>query len=306
MKPALWIILVAALAVAGVWAWVQWRGESIRAADFQAEVARLKADDDAANQTAQSLETEAAQMQAARALGGMRLQAPATPTPPPATPAPAPALQPPSLVTAMLKDPQMHQMLVQQQQVALRQLYSGFLDEVRLTPNESDRFFQLLLDRQMALMNSSADAMSGKGVDMNAATAATNATDDALRQLLGAERFAKYAEFEKTLGARMEVLQFNQQLAGIGQPLTNPQIINLVNIITEESSDVPAIGAGPGGGSISQIDIDLYMHQIQAMNRRVYSRASAFLLPSQLSVFAGFQQNLVNAQIAALKLAGGQ
>ncbi len=130
-------------------------------------------------------------------------------------------------------------MLAAQQAVALRGFYSDFVKQAHLTPDEAENFFQLLADRQMALMDSSANMMSGSEVDLKAATAATNTADAALKDLLGPARFGEYQDFEKTLGERIQVQQFSQQLGRWDRRLQDYQSQALIQIMSQEQANLP-------------------------------------------------------------------
>lgn len=155
----------------------------------------------------------------------------------------------------------------------------------------------------MALMDSSSRAMSGREVDLKAATAVTNATDAALKDLLGPGRYGQYQDFEKTLGMRVQVQQFNRQLAEEGVPLDDSQSAALIRIMSEEAAAAPP-GFGLGGGmDMSAGDIDQYSQRVEAVNHRVYTRAESVLTPTQLSAFAAFQKNSETTQVAGLRMA---
>ncbi len=152
----------------------------------------------------------------------------------------------------------------------------------------------------MAVMDSSAGAIAGGAVDMKAATAAADTTDAALSDLLGPMRFGEYREFEKTLGTRVQVHQFNRQLAEEGYPtLRDDQRAALVRIMSRESVEMP----GPGDGSAD--DIDQYSRQVKAIDQRIYAEAKSVLSPEQLGAFAEFQENVATSQLAGLKTAQG-
>ncbi len=264
-------------------------------AELKAENTKLDTDLGAAMEKTRSLEAESTQLRAARAITGTRLEPSATPAPAEDEGTPKPEG---GFLTKMFKDPGMRKLLAAQQEAALRTLYSDFLKQVNLDPEETDRFFQLLQERQMALMDSSAGAMSGGEVDLKAATAAANATDDALRDLLGPGRFSQYQAFEKTLGPRMQVQQFNRQLTANSDPLDDSQIAAMIGIMSQEGASMPALGSGaePGG-------VDQYSQRLAAVNQRIYNRAMSVLTPAQLNEFGLFQKNLEATQIASLKMA---
>jgi len=289
-----------------------WRTEATRATALAAVVTKMEGDNTkltqdlaGANEKVKILESESAQLRAARAMSGPRLGAEAMGTP--AEEEPAKPKGPNGFLAKMFKDPEMRKMMAAQQTAALRGFYSDFVKQAHLTPDEADKFFQLLQDRQMALMDSSANMMSGGAVDMKAASAATETADDALKGLLGTDGFAQYRDYEKTLGDRIEVQQFSQQLGSVGSPLEDYQTQALIQILNQERASLPNPQAGNGGNpqqalNLSPDQIDQYSQQVDAMNQRVYSRALSVLTPPQLSAFATFQKNMATAQVAGLKM----
>lgn len=304
MKSPL-IVALAVVTVAGAAAGVMWRSESNRAdalekelADLKTENAKLTADVADAKEQAQTLESESEQLRAARAVT-------AAPVEPAATPNPEPAKPKGNFITQMLKDPGMRKMLAAQQSAAIRGLYSDFLKQAHLTPDEAEKFFQLLSDRQSALMDQGADMMSGSSIDMNAATAATNTADAALKDLLGPDRYSQYQDFEKTLGPRMELQQLNQQLNGEGMPLQDYQSNALIQIMSQETAAMPNF-SGPGGTqqamNMSDSDINQLQQQMDATNQRIYNRAMSVLTAPQLTVFQTYQKNMAAAQVASFKM----
>jgi hypothetical protein len=312
MKPP-WIVLAAALALCALSGGVMWHIASNRAAGLSAEVAQLKVDNaklnadvTAGTERAEELEAESAQLRAARSMASSRLEPgggqPDLDAAPTLAQEQGQPPQPGGFLAKMFKNPEMRSTLASQQGVALRNLYADYLKEVSLTPEEAGRFFQILQDRQMALMDSSESALSGGAVDMKAATAAANTADDALKELLGPERFGLYQQFEKTLGPRVQVAQFNQQLAGQGAPLRGYQIAALIQIMSQESAAMPALG-NSASAQQAAADIDHYAQQMDAANRRVCRRAKSVLTPAQLAALAVFQKNTTTTQIAGLKMA---
>ena len=302
-----WIVLFAVVAGWGLAAGVMWRTESTQATRQTEEVTKLKVENArlteqavAATEKARALESESAQLRAARALAGSRLEPVESPTPAEAEAKPK---GPGGFLAKMLKDPEMRKMMAAQQASVLRGFYSDFVKQAHLTPDEVERFYQVLADRQTALMDSSANMMSGSAVDLKATTAVTNASDDALKQLLGPARYGQYQDFEKTLGDRIQVQQFSQQLGPVGAPLQDYQTQALIQIMSQERANLPSPQTGGAGmASLTPDQIDEYSKQVDAMNQRVYNRALSVLTPPQLSAFATFQKNMANAQMAGLKV----
>lgn len=265
-----------------------------------ADKENLDADVAAATEKAEGLEAESAQLRAARAMNGGRLEPEA-----PAAPAAAEPTPREGLFTKMFKDPEMRSMLEGQQAAALQKLYADYLKEANLTADQKERFFQILQDRQMALMNSSENALTGGAVDMKAATASTNAANEAIKELLEPEQYRLYEVYEKNLGPRVQVAQLNQQLTGLGAPLKEYQGTALVQIISEENAMLPAFGENAASEQeLDASDIDQYARQIDAVDQRIYQRAGALLTPEQLAVLSTFLKNMAATQIAGLRMAG--
>ena len=192
MKPP-WIVLLAVLTGFLFGFSIMWRVGYAHSQALDAQIAQLKlekaqAESDlaAGREMAHSMETD--QLSAARAIGATRLQLPE----PGGTGANKQGDG--GSLARILKNPEMRKMLAAQQAAALRELYTDYLLQSHLTPEETERFFELLQDRQMALVDSSVGAITGGSIDVNAANAATNAADNALKDLLGPERFAKYED----------------------------------------------------------------------------------------------------------------
>jgi hypothetical protein len=331
MKP-FWIALSALLLVCALAAGAMWWQASVRLAALDAQEAQLKADNARLNQDVtsaidkvQTLEQESAQLRAARALSTGRLEpdAPAETPPPSISMAPSPdfSLAPepateaestpqpsPGLFAKMFKDPEMRKMLAAQQAGMLRGFYGEFAKEAHLTPDETQKFYQLLEDRQSALMDSSEALMTGGKVDINGATAATNVSDDAIRDLLGQDRYQLYRDFESTLPDRILVQQLNQQLDAIGAPLHGDQGDALIDIMSQERSTLPNLQSGDAATAqtvmnMTPADIDRYSQLVAAMNQRVYKRAMTVLTPQQLDALAEFQRNVASAQMAGIRTA---
>jgi hypothetical protein len=281
--------------------------QTTKTADLQRQLAQSKSEAnslqlqlDSANEKTHSLESESAQLRAARALAAPRLEPETSAAP---TPDDTAAKPKGNYLAQMFKDPQMRKLIASQQSAALRTLYSQFLKDANLAPDETDKFFQLLQDRQMALMDSSATAMSGGKIDPAAAAAATSTADDALKALLGPDRYGEYQDYEKTLGTRVQLQQLGQQLAGDGMPLQQNQNTALMQIMSEETSATPKFGNGAQLGSLTQDQIDQYTQQLTDANKRVYNRAMSVLTPAQLTAFQDYQNRMVTTQIAGIKMA---
>ena len=300
-----WILPLALVAGCGLAMALLWHSEEVKRAVLEDEVTalhlengKLTAQAADATEKAEALESESEQLRAARVIGGSRLE----PVVPAAAATPAETPQPQgSFLSKMLKDPEMRKMMAAGAMNALRGLYADYLKQANLTQDQTDKFFQILENRQTSLMDSSAELMAGGKPDVNGVTAATDAANDAMQKLLGPQQYQQYEQFEKTLGSRVELQQFSQQLAGEGAPLQDYQSTALLQIISQESASLPQTGSAQGM-AMSQEDMNQYAQAVSVMNQRVYNRAMSVLSPQQLAYFASFQKNVSTAQMAGLRL----
>lgn len=218
-------------------------------------------------------------------------------------------------IEKMLKDPQMKKAMAAQSSFAMRQFYTDFIKTNHLTPEEADRFYKALGDRQMALMDSTAEILGDK--DGQAADSAKpadpkakkEAAEQPLAEILGPQRFAQFQEYEKTLPDRMQINQLNQQLSASGAPLQPFQTDGLMRIIADERTKQPSPFAAndPAAlsrtASMSDADLDDFTASQQQLNERVRARAASLLNPQQMSALEAYQKQSIEAQKLGLKMA---
>lgn len=93
----------------------------------------------------------------------------------------------------MMKSPQMKEMMRAQQKVSIDGMYGSLSKYLNLSTNDMDALKELLLQRQMALMDAGMSAMSGSGTDPKQAAANTQAVkadyDKQIQDLLGPQEY---------------------------------------------------------------------------------------------------------------------
>jgi hypothetical protein len=135
-----------------------------------------------------------------------------------------------------LKSPVFQKLLTKQQRARLDSIYGDLFRKLNLTPEQSDRFKDLLVQKETA----KTDAMlanRGEGVtatndpdDLHSITieAAQKDVDDQINSLLGNSGYAQYQHYEETSYARSAVNEVSQALRYTSTPLTEDQTNNLV------------------------------------------------------------------------------
>ena len=209
----------------------------------------------------------------------------------------------------MMKDPAMKNMMRATQATTIRQMYGDLVKQWALSPEETNTFYDLLLDKQMDQMDQGM-AYLEKGPDA-AKTAAAVATDpDAkLKASLGDDLYKQYQDYQKTLGSRLAVNQYQQQLAVSNAPaMTADQSKSLLQAITEEQANMPsgsffrpaAPGANPLGTDPAQMD--QYIKGQGELNDKVDARMANTLSAEQLQVLKEQQQQMLATQRTVMEM----
>jgi len=125
--------------------------------------------------------------------------------------------------------------------------------------------------------------------------------DEQVRGFLGETGYAQYQDYQKTVGERTQLSQFQQQNAGSGNALSDQQTERLLQFMKEEKQIVTATAGQslPGAGQdaatmeamFSSDATEKLMQTQESINQRVYERAKEVLSESQLSSFGKFQTN---------------
>ncbi len=216
----------------------------------------------------------------------------------------------------MFTDPEMKKVMRQQQAVGIRMMYGDLAKELGLNTDELDQTLNLLTERQMEMTDKSMGLMDGSGdaAKQEAAGKEINAArekqDRKLKELLGPQRFAQFESYEKTMGDRMMMQQYQQQFSISEQPLEETQRTELLKILNDERAKTPVTALDPTSKDVASqmraMQSDESMHSYLAsqedFNRRVLSRAAAVLGPEQMGTFERIQKQMSEMQQAGIKM----
>jgi hypothetical protein len=108
-----------------------------------------------------------------------------------------------------------------------------------------------------------------------------------LQALLGPEKMAKLADYQKTLASRQELGQFQEQLAAEDVPMQPEQRKQLLSSIIEDQQQNPHPSFAPG---IAPEDLSAQMEEWQkGREQRLLDAARGVLTAKQLAVFRAYQ-----------------
>jgi hypothetical protein len=207
----------------------------------------------------------------------------------------------------MFTDPEMKKVMRSQQGMAIRMMYGDLTSELGLTTDEAALIFDLLTERQMSVAGKAMSDGEAAGAEAKAAQDSFNAE---LKNVLGEERMKKFESFERTVGERMTLQQYQQSMAASGTPLDEAQRKGLLSIMTEERLKQPPSKFDPGSKDVAGAmkamrtgeGMEQAMEQQRALNARVLGRARTVLSADQTLAFEAAQKQMMEMQEMGMKM----
>jgi RNA polymerase sigma factor (sigma-70 family) len=198
----------------------------------------------------------------------------------------------PNKLAAMFNDPAMKQILREMAAKEFRKLYGPLLAQLNLTPDQSNKFYDILIDNKMNSVVAKTDRMaSGDLSGLNTLTAQTQKEADAgIQALLGDAAFAQYQDYQSGLADRVMLDRITPDFAE--SPLTDDQQQELLETMQEArksvAGDNTAFSVGDSSAAMGQ-----KLDQQEAINEEVLQQAASFLTPAQLQILGNSQSNMV-------------
>ena len=217
-------------------------------------------------------------------------------------------------LSKMMSDPAMKEMMRSQQKSMIETMYGRLFKEMNLTPEERQKFSELLLDQQTKAMEAGMGLFEEGGLTnvTQSVQAQQKESEEQLKALLGEERFTQYQEYQKTVGDRMQLDQLRRQMETAGTPVQDEQLQQLLALTKEERERVPAPFPQDAQGAAANMErmvsgefMEKQMAWQEEINRRVLERATTVLTPDQLKAYEQFQTQQINMQKLGLKMMKG-
>jgi hypothetical protein len=179
----------------------------------------------------------------------------------------------------------------------LEQLYAPLVKTLNLMPEQSRRFYQLILDNKMRGQAQMAELLRHEDPGRMARTVAEfqRETDASLRALLGAADFARYEEYQTSIGDRGILERTKGDFAE--SPLTEGQRQSLLKAM---ESGRKAFGDPGGAMGFSVADtsnvVNEKLSRQESIDQHVLQLAAGFLSPLQLKILGLAQDRMMNAR----------
>ena len=198
-----------------------------------------------------------------------------------------------------MSDPHMAEYMRQAAMDKIKSLYAPLFQELKLTPDQRERFGQLFADQATNFFGKLSATSQGTPEQAGAAPSAAAAGGDLvsqLRSLLGDAGYARYTEFSQELPGRATLALLGTQLES--SPLSDEQSARLIQIVKAEPRELTTgiIGSPDKAFLGSQADIDSFLQRVADSNQRILQEASGFLTPEQTGALSTVLSNSVTAR----------
>ena len=213
----------------------------------------------------------------------------------------------------MMDSPEMQETIRMQIENALiNPVFGDFIKDLGMDEMDTETFRNLLSHRFMIGASAGMKLMSSdkeQRAELKEQVKLEEETvDSMIKEMLGEEKFKEFEEYKNTMGERMALNQFNQQLGMYGSNLTTEQNNQLVSAMHEARLEAQKEASyfNAENADISDFnDENLQKHQDQqqAINSKTLERSKKILDDKQFEKFELFLINLQRQQEMQLKMA---
>ncbi|HEY4246822.1 MAG TPA: hypothetical protein VGM64_08200 [Lacunisphaera sp.] len=201
----------------------------------------------------------------------------------------------------VMANPDFQKLMAVQQKGALDGRYSGLFKQLQLSPADLEKFKNLLVEKQSAVMDVMAAArtegLSGRDNRdqiKQLVQDAQNEVDSNIKSTLGDAAYAQYQNYEATQPQRAVVSQLEQRLSYSPEPLTDAQSQQLVQILAETTPTKENTGRNGGAGGFATIAGGMggpnAMFSGSSITSEAVARAQGILTTQQMAALQGLQQ----------------
>ena len=187
----------------------------------------------------------------------------------------------------------------------VEQSYGDLFAQLDLTDEELGRLKKMLLLTPHISGRATAAPPPGRETDeaqRNAPTTPAAALENALRSLLGQERYDVYQDYKATLPGRWLVRQYDHHLTSLGSPLSEDQEGRLLAIVVEERQDLPSVSAVSAIQDLSGM-VDKMAASLEAQRQSsaaILARAGTLLDGQQLTGLKELEERRTEKQQRSL------
>ena len=196
------------------------------------------------------------------------------------------------MLAEMMKDPNMVKAMREQQATMTKMQYGALVKQLHLSPEQTDKFYQVLTDGTMRAVENGSALLSGENTPeaMKGVADQQKETESQLQALLGDSGYAAYKDYQQTVSDRLQLTTLKTYF-GDSLALSSEQEQQLLQTMIAARQSVTA--ANPP--SLSQMNpadkvvmSDQYFQQQEQINQQVLAQAAGYLSTEQLQISEQF------------------
>ena len=219
-----------------------------------------------------------------------------------------------SPLSKLISTPEARALVREQQKGGMAMIYKQLAQQLKLTPDQTDKFNDLLADHIMQDIDYVTAAIRDK--TSSDQLSQTFATDNAslgqnIKDLLGADALAQYQNYTKNLLANLTAQQFQDSLTGSTDE-KEAKAAQLRQAIQQETQSTLANAGLPADfqavpilnfvNIASQQQAEQDVQLVQGIYQRVTAGASSYLSPDEIAKFQAFTSKAIANNTAALNI----
>lgn len=220
----------------------------------------------------------------------------------------------PSPLSGVIADPKIRQLIRDQQKAGMGMLYKEFATRLKLAPEMSQKFVDLLAEDIMEGVDhvgvALRDGKSREEID-RIFTEQELALQEKVKTLLGAEGYAEYQEYTQNLASLLTAEQFKGQLTG-DKAAKEEKAKQLYDVMQQETQAALGAAGLPGDfqtlpmlnfrNIASEQEAEKNLGLMQNVYDRAIGRAGSFLTPEELRLLQDYRDKALENSRAALAM----
>ncbi len=219
-----------------------------------------------------------------------------------------------SALNKLTADPQTRKFLRDQQKSGMTVIYADLVKRMNLTPDQADKFHDLLADHVMDNIDLITQALHDKDTPDQLDQIFSNADDAFLQKIqaaLGDSGMTQYQDYTKNLLGLLTAEQFKDSLTGDAAAKTakDDQLSQLVQQQTQAALAAANLPANYQALPIlnfrdfaSETEADQNLNLMDTIYANVAAQAGSFLSPDELAKFQAFRTNAISNSRNALNM----
>jgi RNA polymerase sigma factor (sigma-70 family) len=217
-------------------------------------------------------------------------------------------------ISKMTATPEARQLLHDQQKVGMGMIYKQFATQLKLTPDQTEKFNDLLADYVMQNVDQVTTALRDKPApdQLSQIFAGQTATlDQNIQSLLGDDALAQYRDYSKNLLGNITADQFKDSFTGSADEKKAKADQLRQSIQQETQSALTAAGLPADFQTLPMLNFvniaseqqaDQSIKLMEGIYQRVASSASSYLSPDEIAKLQAFAKKAIANNTAALNM----